>query len=162
MAKRVLSAMIKHETNTFSRLATGLDEYRLRTLRSGQAIEPVYRGTKSELAAYLDAGEKYGWDMDCAIAANATSSGKVTQEAWDFISGALLNALDRDGPFDGVLLALHGAMVTETSDDGEGVLLAAIREKVGPDVPVCVSLDLHANVTDLMAENASGLFSFRT
>ena len=162
MGKRVLSAMIKHETNTFSRLATGLDQYRLHALRSGKAIEPVYQGTNSELAAYFDASREYGWDMDCAIAANATSSGKVTQEAWDYLSGAVLTALERDGPFDGILLALHGAMVTEKFDDGEGVLLAAIREKVGPDVPVCVSLDLHANVTDLMAESASGLFSFRT
>ena len=62
MTKRVLSAMIKHETNTFSRLATGLGEFRLHTLRSGKAIEPVFRGTNSELAAYFDASEKYGWD----------------------------------------------------------------------------------------------------
>ena len=134
----------------------------MHTLRSGKAIEPVFRGTNSELAAYFDASEKYGWDMNCAIAANATSSGRITQEAWDFLSSALLTALDRDGPFDGVLLALHGAMVTESFDDGEGALLAAVREKVGPDVPVCVSLDLHANVTDQMAESGSGLFSFRT
>lgn len=162
MGKRVLSAMIKHETNTFSRLATGLGEYQLRALRSGKAIEPAYRGTNSELAAFFDARDEFGWEMDCAIAANATASGKVTQEAWELLSGAVLTALDRDGPFDGILLALHGAMVAESTDDGEGTLLAAIRERIGPDVPVCVSLDLHANVTDLMAANASGLFSFRS
>jgi microcystin degradation protein MlrC len=162
MGKRVLSAMIKHETNTFSHLATGLNEYRTHTLRSGNAREPVYRGTRSELAAHFDVAKEHGWELVCAIAANATSSGRVTAEAYDYLCGTVFAALDRDGPFDGVLLALHGSMVTETTDDGEGTLLAAIRERVGPDIPICVSLDLHANVTDLMAASASGLFSFRT
>jgi hypothetical protein len=60
MGKRVLSAMVKHESNTFSRLPTGLDAYRDRALRSGGAIEPVYRGTRSELAAHFDAADAYG------------------------------------------------------------------------------------------------------
>jgi len=162
MGKRVLSAMIKHETNTFSKVATGLDEYRSRALRSGNAIEPIYAGTKSEVAAHFDAARENDWALTCAIAANATSSGKVTEEAWEYLSSAVLTTLDRDGPFDGILLALHGAMVTESTDDGEGTLLAAVRRHVGPDIPICVSLDLHANVTDRMVDNANGLFSFRT
>ncbi|NKB56277.1 MAG: hypothetical protein GKS00_08075 [Alphaproteobacteria bacterium] len=160
MGRRVLSASIKHETNTFSKLLTGLDAYRSRGLHLGDAIAPVYLGTNSEVAAHFDAAAENGWDMVPVIAANAVPSGKVTREAWEYLSGELLAAVD--DTYDGILLALHGAMVTEVDEDGEGALLQAIRDKAGPDVPICVSLDLHANVTEEMAQNASGLFSFRT
>ncbi len=160
MGKRVLSASIKHETNTFSKLLTDLEAYRSRGLYKGDEIAPVYLGTNSEVAAHFDAAAENGWDMVPVIAANAVPSGKVTREAWDYLSGELLAAVD--GSFDGILLALHGAMVTEVDEDGEGALLKAIRDKAGPDVPICVSLDLHANVTEAMARNANGLFSFRT
>ena len=160
MGKRVLSASIKHETNTFSKLLTDLEAYRSRGLYKGDEIAPVYLGTNSEVAAHFDAAAENGWDMVPVIAANAVPSGKVTREAWDYLSGELLAAVD--GSFDGILLALHGAMVTEVDEDGEGALLKAIRDKAGADVPICVSLDLHANVTEAMARNANGLFSFRT
>lgn len=160
MGKRVLSASIKHETNTFSKLLTDLDAYRSRAMHTGDAIAPVYLGTNSEVAAHFDAAAENKWDLVPVIAANAVPSGKVTKEAWDYLSGEVLAAVD--DTYDGILLALHGAMVTETVEDGEGALLQAIRDKIGPDVPICVSLDLHANVTPEMAENASGLFSFRT
>ncbi len=160
MGKRVLSASVKHETNTFSKLLTGLDAFRTRGLHLGGDIAPAYLGTNSEVAAHFDAAAEHGWDMVPVIAANAVPSGKVTREAWDYLSGELLAAVDDS--FDGILLALHGAMVTEVDEDGEGALLQAIRDKAGPDVPICVSLDLHANVTVEMASNASGLFSFRT
>lgn len=162
MGRRVFSAMVKHQTNTFSRLATGLDAFRARALRGGGAIEPIYRDTNSELAAHFDAADEFGWDLVCALAANATPSGRVTAQAWDYITDALFTALEHDGPFDGILLALNGAMVTETIEDGEGALLEALRQRVGPDIPICVSLDLHANVTEQMAANANGLFSYRT
>jgi microcystin degradation protein MlrC len=160
MRKRVLSASFKHETNTFSKLPTDLDAFRVRALHTGAAIAPVYLGTNTEIAAHFDAAAENDWDMVSTVVANAVPSGKVTREAWQHISGILLAALDES--FDGILLALHGAMVTEVDEDGEGALLEAVREKVGQDVPICVSLDLHANVTEQMARHANGLFSFRT
>lgn len=160
MGKRVLSASFKHETNTFSKLLTDLDAYRSRGLHLGDNIASVYLGTNTEVAAHFDAAAENGWDLVPVIAANAVPSGKVTAEAWDYVTGEILAAVDDS--FDGILLALHGAMVTERDEDGEGALLQAIRAKAGPDIPICVSLDLHANVTQEMAENANGLFSFRT
>ena len=65
-------------------------------------------------------------------------------------------------PVDGVYLDLHGAMVTEQYDDGEGELLRRVRAVIGPDMPLIVSLDLHANVTPLMAELADRLVIYRT
>src|SRR4029078_12558514 len=74
----------------------------------------------------------------------------------------VLEAIERQGPVDGVLLHLHGAMVTEAHEDGEGGLLARVRGNVGPDVPVMVTLDLHANVTQAMCDHANALIAYRT
>ncbi len=133
MSKRVLIAGFKHETNTFSKLPT-------------------------DLAAY----KRYGWRPVLSIAADATPSGKVTREVFELVLGQILGDIERAGGVDGVLLNLHGAMVCEHTFDGEGALLAAIRAKVGPQVPIGATLDLHANVTDAMARHADILISYRT
>src|SRR5262249_50445457 len=78
------------------------------------------------------------------------------------IGGMMLKAAREQQPIDGVLLHLHGAMVVDSYEDGEGELLARLRKILGPDVPVIVTLDLHANVTQQMADNASALIAFRT
>ena len=66
------------------------------------------------------------------------------------------------GPLDAVYLDLHGAMVTEHLDDGEGEILARVRKVIGKDLPLVVSLDLHANVTPEMVEHADALIAYRT
>jgi len=162
MAKRILIAQAKHETNTFSRLATDLDAYAKRMLLRGEEIPDALRGTNSELAGFLEIAERERWQPVYAIAADATPSGKLTAGCWARIKSAILEALDRQGPFDGVLLALHGAMVTETVDDGEGELLGEIRARVGDRLPIVATLDLHANVTDAMAHHANVLVTYRS
>lgn len=162
MSYRVLTGQIMHETNTFSCLLTGLDAYRARYLHYGDDVAEKLRGTQTEIGGILDSAETYGWTLVHPIAANATPSGKVTAEAWAELKGTLTRAAREDGPFDGIYLALHGAMVAETADDAEGDLLEALREIVGPDVPILATLDLHANVTDRMAANANALIAYRT
>ena len=160
--KRLLIAGFKHETNTFSQLPTTLDSYRARSLYYGADVATKFRHTKTEIAAFLDACERYGWQAVHPVQADATPSGKVTEETFTHISGTILNAITDEGPIDGVLLSLHGAMVCTHTEDGEGELLRLVREKVGPDVPIGVTLDLHANVTDAMAERADIIVSYRT
>lgn len=94
--------------------------------------------------------------------ADATPSGPVSDEAFRTICGEIVAAARDEGPFDGVLLNLHGAMVAEHHDDGEGAVLGALREVLGPGVPIAATLDLHANVTDEMARLADILVSYRT
>ncbi|MFW5679611.1 MAG: M81 family metallopeptidase [Pseudomonadota bacterium] len=159
--KRVLVAQIMHETNTFSRLPTDEEAYRRRYLVPAGEMIARFRGTETELGGFVDAAERHGWDLVPAIAANATPSGKVTAACWAMLQDAVLQAAD-NGPIDGVCLAMHGAMVTETEDDAEGALLARLREKLGPDVPIALTLDLHANVSEAMAEHASFVVSYRT
>lgn len=160
--KRVLVGQIMHETNTFSRLPTGLDDFRARYLKYGDEVPRHFRDTRTEIGACLDAAERYGWTLVHPIAANATPSGPVTAVAWNALKGAILAALDAGDRVDGVLLALHGAMVTESTDDAEGELLAEIRQRVGPEIPVAITLDLHANVTDAMVAAAGIVIAYRT
>jgi len=162
MTAQVLIAQAKHETNTFSRLPTDLEAYAKRMLRYRDDIPRAVRGTNSELGGFLEVVEREGWRTSFAIAADATPSGRLTPECWAHIKGAILDALDRDGPFDAVLLALHGAMVTETTEDGEGELLGEIRQRVGRGVPIVTTLDLHANLTDAMARAASAFVTYRS
>lgn len=160
MSKTVLISSIMHETNTFSVQLTGLDAFARRYDYRGDAVPKAFRGTSTEMGAFLAAADQYGWQLRHPVAAAATPAGKVTQEAWNTLSQALLAALD--GGVDGVLLALHGAMVTEAADDAEGELLERIRAKIGPEIPIAITLDLHANVTDKMARHANIIVAYRT
>ena len=162
MSKKVLIAGFMHETNTFSCQETDLEAYRARTLVLGDKIPKAVNGTRTEIAGFLAAGAKYGWTMCHPVMANATPSGPVTKETFDFIAGEILDALDNQGPFDAVMLNLHGAMVCEHVDDGEGELLSQVRAKTGPDIPIGITLDLHANVTDAMTEFADIVVAYRT
>jgi len=162
MAYRVLVAQFMHETNTFSKLPTTLDDYRRRWLIEGEAIVPRFKGTRNEIGGYIDSVAKYGWRPVWGAAANATPSGTLTRETWETIRDMILAAAHKAGKLDGICLSLHGAMVTATEDDAEGALLEALRGIVGPDVPIVATLDLHANATERMARNANALVSYRT
>lgn len=162
MAYRVLIAQFMHETNTFSKLKTTLDDYRRRWLIEGEDMVPRFKSTRNEVGGYIDSVAKYGWEPVYAAAANATPSGTLTRETWETIRDKILVAARNTGRLDAVCLSLHGAMVTETEDDAEGALLEALRSIVGPDVPIVATLDLHANATARMANNANALVSFRT
>jgi microcystin degradation protein MlrC len=161
MPPRILSAEISHETNTFSILPTTLALYKARRDYRGQEIVNAFSGTKTEMGAHLAAAKKYGWELVQPIAAAATPGGKTPAKDWAHLSGAVLEAC-QEGPFDGVLLSLHGAMVTEDQDDAEGDLLRRLREKLGPDIPIAISLDIHANVSNAMARLAHIVIAYRT
>jgi microcystin degradation protein MlrC len=162
MAYRVFVAQFMHETNTFSKLPTTLDDYRKRWLIEGEAMVARFKGTRNEVGGYIDSIAKYGWQPAWGAAANATPSGTLTKETWETIRDMIVGAARRAGKLDGICLSLHGAMVAATEDDAEGALLEALRGIVGPEVPMVATLDLHANATERMARNANALVSYRT
>jgi microcystin degradation protein MlrC len=157
----VLSAQIAHETNTFSLKPTTLDDFRSRALYFDDQVRAALTNTNTEIGAHIEAAERYGWNLVQPIACSATPSGKTDSDTWRLIKDRLL---DVAGSLlvDGVVLALHGAMVTADDDDAEGSLLAALREIVGAEVPIFVTVDLHANVSDRMCENCNGLLALKT
>jgi microcystin degradation protein MlrC len=159
--KRVLTGRFMHETNTFSVQKTDMALWRRRDFHLGNEIPAAFRNTRSALGATFEAADKYGWVLVHPVSANANPSGIVTDDAFEQIGGMMLEAARR-GPIDGVLLHLHGAMVVGSYEDGEGELLARLRRILGADAPIVVTLDLHANVTEQMAQSASALIAFRT
>ena len=161
MAKHVLIAGFTHETNTFSIMPADLRAFRARRLVEGDDITRQYRGTATEIGAVLEAAREFGWTLEPLIVADAPPSGPVTKEVWDLVTGRIVRRL-RTGPKpDAIFLNLHGAMVTDLSDDGEGELLKLVRAEVGRHMPIAVTLDLHANVSDRMAALADIMVSYR-
>ena len=157
--RRVLIAEFMHETNTFSVQLTDETTFRNAGVLMGEAIPPAFRGTRTAMGAAFEAAEKFGWSLVHPLTAHANPSGRVTDAAFELYAGTILDACDN---VEGVLLHLHGAMATESSDDGEGELLSRLRRRLGDTVPIVAVLDLHATLTQLMAESANALISYRT
>jgi microcystin degradation protein MlrC len=158
---RFFVAMVSHETNTFSPVRTDRQQFEARDLRYGGEILEAYRGTGTCLGGMIDAAAARGVTLIPSLAASASPAGRVTKEFYAETRDRLVADLRAAGPLDGVLLDLHGAMVVEGIDDGEGDLLAAVRAVVG-DVPIAVTLDFHANVTRAMTATATLLHGYKT
>src|SRR5439155_25535641 len=160
-AMRLLIAMMKHETNTFSPVPTPLERFgHAPGPLYGDAAIRAYRGTGSGLGAYLDLAEREGAEIVLPIAAGAPPSRPVDEAAYEHIAGIICDAVAKRG-YDGILLDLHGAMVTETLEDGEAELLRRIRA-LDPTTPIAVAYDMHANLYPAMIENATVVAGYRT
>src|SRR5262249_57366473 len=129
---------------------------------SGGEILEAYGGRGTCLGGMLAAPEHHGIALSPSIAAAASPAGPVTADVYRQVRERLLADLAAAGPVDGILLDLHGAMVVETTDDGEGELLEAVRRAAGPGVPIAVTLDFHGNVTPAMVRHATLLHGYRT
>ncbi|QIE55127.1 M81 family metallopeptidase [Pikeienuella piscinae] len=163
---RVAIGGFLHETNTFApspaTLACFTEGGGAGGVFEGEAAVAALRGVNVGFAGALAYGETAGWEVIPTVWAAASPSAHVTEEAFETITGKLLAGIEAALPLAGVYLDLHGAMVTTHRDDGEGEILARVRALVGPDVPIISSLDLHANVTARMVEEADLLVSYRT
>ncbi|MER8924201.1 M81 family metallopeptidase, partial [Mesorhizobium sp. M0802] len=162
MSLKVFAATIMHESHTFSITPTTLDNFRNCEYLEGDAIDGAMRGTRSEWGAVLDLADEFGWNLVAPLFAYGEPAGKVTDHAFDHMMGIITRALERAMPVHGVILPLHGAMVTESHDDAEGEILRQVRSIVGREVPIAVSLDMHANATEDMASLANIITTYRT
>lgn len=161
MTFRVLSAEILHETNTFSMHRTDLKAFENCYLFWGsQAL--AERGDKNtELAGLLDVARLHSWQLDHILSASAGPGGLVTTDAFETLFGPVVSAAETC-EYQGIFLMLHGAMVTDFCNDGEGEILRRLRAIAGPDIPIAVTLDPHANVSPVMCELANILVSYTT
>jgi microcystin degradation protein MlrC len=155
---KVLIARMNHETNTFSPVPTPLSSFG----RGGPQYDAdAHRdndGARTAMAAFMDLARARGAQMVTPLSAWANPSGRVHAAAYDEMCARILAAVPG---CEAIFLDLHGAMVAENSDDGEGDLLARVRA-VAPGVPIAVALDLHGNVTPRIVENADVIVSFKT
>jgi microcystin degradation protein MlrC len=159
---KLFLAMMSHETNTFSNVPTDRGQFEARHLHYGGEILETFRGTGTCLGGMIDAAERHGARLIPSVAASASPAGLVTKDIYGHVKERLLADLRAAGHLDGVLLDLHGAMVTEGHDDGEGDLIQAVRAVVGPTVPIAVTLDFHGNLSGDMVRGAELLHGYKT
>lgn len=159
--QRVVVAMMEHETNTFSPVPTPLERFGRGGfgVPTGPEVYERFKGTGTGIGAFLDVADDAGMEIVSPIAANAAPSGKVQADAYAQMTDAICDAIAAG--CDACFLDLHGAMVTETTADGEGTLLARIRS-IAPDLPIAISLDLHANMTDAIIDNCTVAVGYKT
>ena len=165
MARIAIGGM-QHETNTFAPSKADYGAFEAGGGWPGvQYGEPVFgavAGANIPAAGAIDALRAQGHSLVATAWGAASPSAQVTTDAFERIVGGLVSHLKKTLPVDGVYLDLHGAMVTEAFDDGEGEILRRVREAVGPRVPIAASLDLHCNFTQAMFERCDALVAYRT
>lgn len=150
-----------HETNTFSTVPTDIEAFRLQQyLTDPDEILEAHTGNATVIGGFLDVIDRNGDEPVLTVAAHATPSGLVTREAFDTMVGHIVDGVKANPDADGVLLGLHGAMVADGFDDGEGETIRRIREAVG-DKPIVVVLDLHTHLTELMVEQATTIIGYQ-
>ena len=163
MTFSVLTAEFAHETSTFNIHKTDYDAFVGSYLGFGDDAVAARGDANTAIAGFLDVGRKYDWQIEHVLSTDAEPAGYVTRDAFDRLSQPILDAARaKKGDLDGILLGLHGAMVTEFCEDGEGEFLARVRDVVGMDMPIAMTLDLHANVTPQMCELANIIVSYKT
>jgi microcystin degradation protein MlrC len=158
---KVLSAEIYHETNTFSLVKTDEQKFRDRFFLHGAEAIAERGEANTELAGFLQAGKTHDWQINHVLSASAGPGGIVTRAAFEWLADPLVAAAKKNH-YDGILLGLHGAMVTEFCEDGDGEILKHLRAVVGADLPIAITLDLHANVSEQMCSLANIIVSYKT
>lgn len=128
----------------------------------GAALEDVFSDVNLGLCGAYRTAREAGWDVVPILWAGAIPSAPVTRDAFEQIADEIIAGLRAAGPLDGVFLDLHGAMVAEHLDDGEGELARRVRAAVGPDVPIAAALDLHGNISEEFVQTVDVLAGFRT
>jgi microcystin degradation protein MlrC len=159
---RIVTGGIAQETNTFQWEPTTLSDFNKGSsgIVRGDDILAL-DGTGTIYGGIVSEAKKHGVELIPTTYAHAVPGGKVSKEAFETFRDEILDGLRAAMPVDGVLLGIHGAMALEHSDDGEGPLITAIREVVGPDVPIIAPLDLHTNLSDEMMEEANAFVGYK-
>jgi microcystin degradation protein MlrC len=159
---RIAVGGIVHETHTFADPPTGLEQFAAQALQRGDELARVMTGTSSSIGGMLAGCEAAGLVAIPTLYAAAMPGGTVTAEAYATLRDELLARIAAACPLDGVLLALHGAMVAAGEHDVEGDLLTHVRAIVGPAIPIVVELDMHGNISDRTVALADALIAFET
>jgi microcystin degradation protein MlrC len=156
----------QHETNTFAPVKANLRDFEMADgwpgLTRGDAMLTAFDGINLPIAGFVAEARRRGHELLPTLWCSASPSAEVETGAFEAIVAELLERIGKLGKIDGIYLDLHGAMVTEDHQDGEGELLERVRRQVGDTLPIVVSLDLHANITERMATHASALVVCRT
>lgn len=151
-----------HESNTFISSPTTLQHFQEHLLLCGEAIRQRLADTHHEIGGFFEGLQEAGLDAVPIFAARALPYGTITAECFDELLRRMMDELQRAGLLDGVLVAPHGATVSEAVRDADGHWLTEVRRRVGPRIPVIGTLDPHANLSPRMVAATSALIAYRT
>lgn len=157
-----------HESNTFLTKPTEFEEFQNETLIFGNEIRDRFTGSHHELGGFLDGLEALSQNSSEPIetipifVARAFPSGTVSASCWSRLMEVLVASLREAGPLDGLLLAPHGATVSESQPDADGFWLSLVRALVGPELPIVATIDPHANLTPQMVSACNAILAYRT
>jgi microcystin degradation protein MlrC len=158
---RIAIGGFMHESNTFAPLPAGRERFLEGSLTYGPALVSTWDEAHHEVGGFIAGAEKFGFELVPTAMAWATPSGPVTDDFFEHMADALVTDCRMVEP-DGVLIALHGAMVTPRFPDADAEVLRRLRAALGPKVPIAASLDFHGNISPQMAETANILVGYQT
>ena len=158
---RVFAAFIAHETHGFNRYPTTLDDFKKYHFVLGDDIEK-HTGGDSAWGGLYEVANEAGWELVHPVSTFSMPSGPATSETFETLWALAGDSLGEDGPFDAVIWFLHGGMMCEGIDDPEGEIILRTRKIVGNDIPIAVSLDIHANVSPEMVRLSNIICGYHT
>jgi len=158
---RIAIGGVMHESNTFASTVTDRGRFEEGSLTWGDAMLPVWREAHHEMGGFIAGAEREGYELAPTVMAWATPSGPVDDPVLDEVVEGIIQRVRQSGA-DGLLLALHGAMVTARYADADGEVLRRLRAELGSELPIVATLDYHANVSADMAEYADALIGYQT
>jgi microcystin degradation protein MlrC len=160
---RLATLGFSHESNTHSPVSATLDRWLEAGVAESDGLVAEFKNAEATLSGYLELGTA---EPDVEIVPllfyRLTPMNAITSEAFEYMSSHLIEAIADNGPFDGILLAQHGAAVSEEYRDADGEFIRRVREAVGPGVPIAATLDMHANVSQKMVDNATVVNTYMT
>jgi microcystin degradation protein MlrC len=159
---RLAALGMAHETNTFSRTPTDYAAFEQSGILRGDEIVHQYANSHATMAGFLDARKAPDVEVVPLLFTFTEPAGTITSDAFERICGEMLDLLRRHGPWDGVLLAQHGAAVSDNFSDMDGEVAARVRGLVGPNVPIGMAPDMHANLSPKMIESVTATVVYRT
>ena len=155
---RIAVGGIMHESNTFSADLTELADF---SRWRGDGVRGEFAESSHEVGGYYEGAQEFGLELVPTVVSRATPGGPVTDRALDALTAELIESLEAAGPIDGLLLALHGAMVTVAHPDGDAEVLRRLRAALGDELPIVVTHDAHANVAPDEIELSTALVIYK-
>lgn len=153
---------ISHETNTFSTVPADYEAFVRSGILRGSELIDKYADARYTISGYIQAAQELDFELVPLMYANTGPIGTITKDAYDRLTAEMFGMLRDDGPWDAVLISNHGAAVSEEFPDMDGEFCRAVREIVGPDIRIGVTLDMHANVSKEIVENTDVCVVWRT
>ena len=150
---------IMHESNTFSETPTDFAAFSQTFARN---LVNLWGESHHEVGGFIQGATAYNYTAYPTLMVSATPAGRVTDDAFDRFTEMLIQHLKSAPQHEGLLLALHGAMVVESYPDGDGEVLRRLRDAFGRDLPIVVTLDQHANVSEQMVTESTALVIYKT